>query len=141
MMKATKENVETFCRENGIKKPLMIGVTVLTSLDEKQIRNVGFEKTPKELAVHLAMESQRAGLDGVVASGKEVSRIKNATSEDFLVVTPGVRPAFATIDDQKRVVTPETAVREGSDYLVVGRAIRTAEDRVKAARAVAGEIS
>lgn len=141
MMSETRQRVDEYCSQEGIERPLIIAVTVLTSIGDEDLVGIGFESSVADLAVTLAKEAEAAGLDGVVASGKEASAIKNATSDDFLVITPGVRPSFATNDDQKRVVTPNSAIRNGSDYLVLGRAIRTAENRVLAARAVAGEIT
>ena len=140
MMRKARLAVDEVCERESLTKPLMIGVTALTSLSDDELNEIGFSKPANDLATSLAILAHSAGLDGVVSSGHEAGSIKSATTDEFLVVTPGVRPAFATNDDQRRVVTPETAVRNGADFLVLGRAIRSAGNRVEAARAVAGEI-
>ena len=121
-------------------RPLVLGVTVLTSLDEAGLRAIlGTTGTLREQVRHLARESRAAGLDGVVASPHEIADIREACGADFLIVTPGVRPAEADRGDQRRVMTPGEAVRAGADYVVVGRPVLSAADPAEAARRIAAE--
>jgi orotidine-5'-phosphate decarboxylase len=121
-------------------RPLLIGVTVLTSLSEADIRaTLGTTRTVQEQVVHLAKDVQAAGLDGVVASPQEIGLIRQACGPAFLIVTPGVRPADAARNDQQRVMTPGEALRAGADYLVIGRPITAAPDPAEAARRIALE--
>lgn len=124
----------------GPGRPLLLGVTVLTSLSEAEFQAAtGSVRTIETQVRYLARETQAAGLDGVVASPHEIRAIREACGPDFLIVTPGVRPARAPGDDQQRVMTPEQAVRAGADYLVVGRPITGAPDPAEAARRIADE--
>ncbi len=124
----------------GPGRPLVIGVTVLTSLSEEEFRAVsGASRTIEVQVKYLACEAQAAGLDGVVASPREIRAIRAACGSEFLIVTPGVRPTDAARDDQQRVMTPGEAVRAGADYLVIGRPITGAPDPVAAARRIAEE--
>ncbi len=142
MIRKTVCEVHRFCDESGIKAPKILGVTVLTSTDAATLLELGNNSDPRDLVVKYALIAEECGLDGVVASPLEVAAIRNAVSKKgFLVVTPGIRPAFATNNDQKRVTTPETAIKNGADYLVIGRPIRDAVDRVGAARRILEEIS
>ncbi|HSB69793.1 MAG TPA: orotidine-5'-phosphate decarboxylase [Candidatus Methylomirabilis sp.] len=121
-------------------RPLVLGVTVLTSLDEASLRLIlGTTRTLREQVRHLARECRAAGLDGVVASPHEIADIREACGASFLIVTPGVRPAEADRGDQRRVMTPGEAVRAGADYVVVGRPVLTATDPAEAARCIAAE--
>lgn len=124
------------------RRPLILGVTVLTSLDEASLQaTLGTTRTLREQVRHLAREAQAAGLDGVVASPHEIGDIRQACGAGFLVVTPGVRPAEAERGDQRRVMTPAEAVRAGADYVVVGRPILAAKDPAEAAQRIAEECS
>jgi orotidine-5'-phosphate decarboxylase len=121
-------------------RPMVLGVTVLTSMDEAMLRaTLGTTRTLREQVTHLASEAQAAGLDGVVASPQEIREIREACGPRFLIVTPGVRPADAAHGDQKRVLTPAEAVRAGADYIVIGRPILAAPDPGEAARQIAEE--
>jgi orotidine-5'-phosphate decarboxylase len=121
-------------------RPMVLGVTVLTSMDEAMLRaTLGTTRTLREQVTHLASEAQAAGLDGVVASPQEIREIREACGPRFLIVTPGVRPADAAHGDQKRVLTPAEAVRAGADYVVIGRPILAAPDPGEAARQIAEE--
>ena len=123
-------------------RPLLIGVTVLTSLDADALRDeLGVAAAPLEHVVHLARLAQASGLDGVVCSPLEAAAIRAACGPQFVIVTPGVRPAGAAVGDQKRIATPRAAVEAGADYLVIGRPITQAADPVAAAQAVAAELS
>jgi orotidine-5'-phosphate decarboxylase len=124
----------------AVERPKALAVTILTSSTEETLRQVGIELPVTEMVVKLARLAQKAGLDGVVASPQEISLIRNSCGDDFLIVTPGVRPAFAATDDQKRIMTPAEAVRSGADYLVVGRPISADKDPVAAAEAIIDEI-
>ena len=121
-------------------RPLVLGVTVLTSLDEASLQEtLGTPRTLREQVQHLARQAQAAGLDGVVASPHEIADIRQACGPAFLIVTPGVRPAEADRGDQRRVMAPAEAIRAGADYVVVGRPILAAKDPVEAAQRIAAE--
>jgi orotidine-5'-phosphate decarboxylase len=122
------------------ERPKVLAITVLTSSNEETLRGIGVNLTVPEMVVKLAKLAQSAGVDGVVASPQEVGLIREACGKDFLVVTPGIRPAFASTDDQKRVMTPADAVKAGCDYMVIGRPIAAAESPVDAAQAIVDEI-
>ncbi|MGI9482701.1 MAG: orotidine-5'-phosphate decarboxylase [Hyphomicrobiales bacterium] len=134
MMRAAAESVDG--------KAKLIGVTVLTSLSDADLVEIGItsERDTADQARALAHLAQTAGLDGVVCSTHEVAGIKHATSDEFLTVVPGIRPAGTEKGDQKRVATPGVAIGEGADILVVGRAITGADDPVSAADAILAEI-
>ncbi len=119
----------------------ILGVTVLTSLDQASLAKSGIDMPLEDLVLKRAEFAAEAGADGVVASAKEAASIKARFGDALLVVTPGVRPAGANADDQKRIVTPANAIKGGSDYLVVGRPIIAAEDAAAAAKAIAAEIA
>ncbi len=118
----------------------LLAVTVLTSLDKPDLEQQGSAMTPAELVLHRAQLRREAGFDGVIASGHEAASIREATGDDFLIVTPGIRPAGADAGDQARVMTPARAIQAGADYLVVGRPIIQAEDPGAAALAIVEEI-
>jgi orotidine-5'-phosphate decarboxylase len=141
MMLRTVHEVRSVCNHEGLRLPLIIGVTVLTSSDANTLREIGIERGAEAQVLHLARLAAECGLDGVVSSPIEVPAIKRSVDKPgFVVVTPGVRPDFATDDDQKRVMTPRQAVSEGSDYLVIGRPILQASDRLEALRRIREEI-
>ncbi|WP_105168319.1 orotidine-5'-phosphate decarboxylase [Pseudoalteromonas sp. T1lg23B] len=127
MMQKAKEALEKY----GDKAPLLIAVTVLTSMDQGQLLRLGIEKTPQEQVVYLAKLAKEAGLDGVVCSAQEAQLLKSQLGEEFKLVTPGIRPAGSDAGDQKRIMTPQKAVAAGSDYLVIGRPITQAQDPVQ----------
>ena len=141
MMRATVQAADAACEGENLTRPLIIGVTVLTSSDANTLRETGIERAAEAQVLHLAGLAAECGLDGVVSSPMEISSIKSSvTKPSFVIVTPGVRPDFATNDDQKRVMTPRQAVSQGADYLVIGRPIVQAEDRVAALRRVNEEM-
>jgi orotidine-5'-phosphate decarboxylase len=113
-------------------KPIILGVTVLTSIDQKDLIDINITESPINQVITLAKLTKESGLDGVVASPKEISAIRKATGEDFLIVTPGVRPNWATKGDQKRVMTPAEALDVGASYIVVGRPVTAAPNPVEA---------
>ena len=124
MMEKAKEALLPY----GDKAPLLIAVTVLTSMEESDLLGLGITKSPAEQVEHLATLTQQAGLDGVVCSAQEAQLLKNKLGKDFKLITPGIRPEGSSVDDQKRIMTPVQAVNLGVDYLVIGRPITKAED-------------
>jgi orotidine-5'-phosphate decarboxylase len=135
MMATTADEVAAVCRRERRRRPVTIGVTVLTSMDDADLHRVGVPGTAGRQVLRLARLARASGLDGVVASPREVRAIRRAWPEG-VIVTPGVRGLSDARGDQKRVETPEAAVRAGADYLVVGRPIRDAADPVAAARGI-----
>ncbi|MBP1767940.1 MAG: orotidine 5'-phosphate decarboxylase [Candidatus Aminicenantes bacterium] len=107
----------------GKDRPLLLGVTVLTSLKEEELRRVGIDRSVADQVLRLAALAKDSGLDGVVSSPHEIEIIKRECGGEFLVVTPGIRPAWAAAQDQKRIMTPAEAIDKGADYLVIGRPI------------------
>jgi orotidine-5'-phosphate decarboxylase len=121
-------------------RPKVLAVTILTSLETPDLAELGISGTPVEAVIRLARLAQSAGLDGVVASPREISALRQACGPDFLIVTPGIRPASAATNDQARIATPASAIHAGADYLVVGRPITGAPDPVAAAHAIVAEM-
>jgi orotidine-5'-phosphate decarboxylase len=140
MMRLTVKEVERVCRQEKRRKPIMLAVTVLTSLNQDDLKRVGVDGKVADQVVRLALLTKEAGMDGVVASPQEVGDIRDACGRHFVIVTPGIRPADSKRNDQQRVMTPGDAVRAGVDYIVVGRPILEAEDRVAAARGIVAEM-
>jgi len=142
MMKRAREAVDETAKRLNVTPPLLIAVTVLTSMDQEQLKLVGIETDVKEQVARLAKLAKSCKLDGVVASAKEVGIIREAVGDDFLVVTPGIRPAGAVKnDDQSRVLTPAKAVEQGVDYIVVGRPVYGAESPLEASRMIVSEMA
>jgi len=123
------------------RPPRVIAVTVLTSLDAKALAELGIDAGPEELVVRWAALARECGLDGVVASAREAAAIRAECGPDFLIVTPGIRPAWAAADDQRRIVTPRDAFAAGADILVIGRPITRADNPGEAARRVVEEMT
>ncbi|MDX6695588.1 MAG: orotidine-5'-phosphate decarboxylase [Blastocatellia bacterium] len=141
MMKRTAEAVAEVSEREGLARPKVIAVTVLTSSDAATLKEVGLMFEPGEQVARLARLAAECGLDGVVASPLEVELVRSVVEhEDFVLVTPGVRPAGVDAHDQKRVMTPAAAVRAGADYLVVGRAILDADNPAQAAQLILEEM-
>ncbi len=140
MLQAAATGAAEGAEQAGKEKPLLLGVTILTSMNEEEMREVGISGGVQEKVVELSAIAEKAGLDGVVASAKEAGAIKKARGKEFVVVTPGVRPEWALAGDQKRVLTPRKAIEQGADYLVVGRPILQAEDPALAARKIIEEM-
>ena len=122
------------------KRPKLLGVTVLTSMDQSSIGEIGIEKKIEEEVVSLARLGKESGLDGVIASPNETGLIRKNLGKDFIIVTPGIRPAGAEKGDQKRVMTPKAAVTAGADYIVVGRPIIETKDPLGAAKKIIKEM-
>ncbi|MET0104759.1 MAG: orotidine-5'-phosphate decarboxylase [Sedimenticola sp.] len=136
MMETARDRLEGLSQ-----RPLLIGVTILTSMGEEDIAEVGYSGTPADNVSRLARLADASGLDGIVCSPLEASVVRPDVSDDFLLVTPGVRPAFASTDDQKRIMTPRNALENGADMLVIGRPITAAADPMEALRLIQGEIA
>ncbi|MES9878887.1 MAG: orotidine-5'-phosphate decarboxylase [Candidatus Sedimenticola sp. PURPLELP] len=136
MMETAMERLESLSR-----RPLLIGVTILTSMGEEDIAEVGYSGTPADNVSRLARLADSSGLDGIVCSPLEASVVRPDVSDDFLLVTPGVRPAFASTDDQKRIMTPRDALENGADMLVIGRPITAAGDPMEALKLIQEEIA
>ncbi len=142
MMKKCRDDVVNVCLRENLDRPRIIAVTVLTSMSREVLRDqVGIQHSLDNHVRHLAGMSLKAGLDGVVASGKEAAMIRGHCGRGFLIVTPGVRPSWAPQDDQMRTMTPRQAIREGADYIVMGRAILNQGDPLKAIELIKGEIA
>ena len=121
--------------------PLLIGVTVLTSMDSADYAEIGYRRELAQQVAHLAALCRDCGLDGVVASAREAPRLRELCGPDFALVTPGIRPAGSARDDQRRVVTPLDALALGATYLVVGRPVTRAEDPAAALAAINAELA
>lgn len=122
-------------------RPLLYGVTVLTSLTDMEMRELGWQDSPEQMVERMAGLARETGLDGVVCSAREVASLRNQFGPDFGLVTPGIRPASAAQGDQQRFMTPGTALAAGSDYLVIGRPITRAEDPMEALVRIEAEIT
>lgn len=124
----------------NIEKPIIVGVTVLTSLSNEDLQDIGCNMTTEELAIKRAKLAKESGIDGVVCSAKEVDKIVEACGKDFITVCPGIRPTMSSAGDQKRVVTPAEAIKNGAQYLVVGRPITQSENPKQTAIDIVKEI-
>jgi len=141
MMRAAHDAARDAAAKLGTEPPKLIAVTVLTSLSDQDLSEVGQQASALEQVRRLAGLTQRCGLDGVVCSPREIVALRRDLGPDFLLVTPGVRPSWAAAGDQKRVMEPAEAVAAGASYLVIGRPITGAADPGDAARRVAAEIA
>ncbi|WP_337881036.1 orotidine-5'-phosphate decarboxylase [Rheinheimera sp.] len=137
MMAAARDILQPY----GAQKPLLIAVTVLTSMEQSDLTELGIALTPEQQVLKLAGLTHKAGLDGVVCSAQESSLLKHQFGQNFCLVTPGIRPASASQDDQKRVMTPAQAIAAGVDYMVIGRPITKAADPLAALHSIYQEIS
>ncbi len=136
MMTAAREALE------GVpQRPKLIAVTVLTSMGANDLADLGITEAPHQLVRRLARLARNCGLDGVVCSAQEAGMLRQEQGADFCLVTPGIRPASATKDDQNRIMTPADALRAGANYLVIGRPITQAADPLQALRAIQQEIT
>lgn len=135
MMQAARAAVD-----QSAHRPLLIGVTVLTSMDANALRETGVDREPAQQVLHLARLAQASGLDGVVCSAQEAPMLRAALGNDFLLVTPGIRPTGADVGDQSRIMTPARAIEAGADYLVIGRPITQADHPVAALQTIQQEI-
>ncbi|MBM4129187.1 MAG: orotidine-5'-phosphate decarboxylase, partial [Nitrospira sp.] len=141
MMQRCRDSVVELCLKENLQRPRMLGVTVLTSISKELLsQELGIQYSFRTHVKHLASLAMRSGLDGVIASPREASMIRNHCGKGFLIVTPGIRPSWTPPDDQKRTMTPKEAIREGADYIVMGRGILQHKDPLKAIELVALEI-
>jgi len=142
MMEKTVAAVKRIAGQAGLPAPMILAVTVLTSLNDNDLRKLGFSQRAYEIALNLAKVAQDAGVSGVVASARDISNIREFCGQDFSIVTPGIRGVMEVADDdQERTTTPEDAIALGADYIVVGRPIRMAGDPVEAAEEIHHAIS
>jgi len=136
MMEAASEALA-----RSTEKPLLIAVTVLTSMSQEDLVELGITETPQNQALKLAALARSSGLDGVVCSAQEAQQMKHEMGNDFLLVSPGIRPAGSQADDQRRIMTPLEALKAGSDYLVIGRPITLSDNPMGVLRTINSEIS
>jgi len=136
MLQAAKEGVS----RTG-HAPLLIAVTILTSMDETDLASVGLSGSPQDNVLRLARLAQQSGLDGVVCSSRETAVLREQLDAGFRLITPGIRPAGSQADDQRRVMTPVDAIKNGSDYLVIGRPVTRADDPVGVLRTINSDLS
>lgn len=137
MMQTTRSAL----REKGGHQPLLIAVTVLTSMDAQGLKSTGINQLPAERVLSLAQLSQASGFDGVVCSAQESQLLKANLGDDFKLITPGIRPHFSAVGDQKRIMTPAQAMQAGSDYLVIGRPITQAQNPMDALALIEKELA
>ena len=135
MMEAAAEAIA-----NKSQPPALIAVTVLTSMSAEDLSEIGIQQSPAELALHLAAMAQSSGLDGVVCSAMEAGAMRQQFESNFLLVTPGIRPAGSALGDQRRIMTPVDALQAGSSYLVIGRPITQSDDPLSVLRTVNSEL-
>ena len=136
MMEAAREALESFQ-----EKPILIGVTVLTSMEQQDLAGIGLDVEPQAQVKRLADLTKLSGLDGVVCSAQEAAMLKQQCGEGFQLITPGIRPSFAQQGDQRRVMTPSQAMQAGVDYMVIGRPITQAADPIEALTLIEQDIN
>ena len=141
MLRAATAAAFRVADQTGGPRPLVIGITVLTSFDDEDVAEVGMRGPLGDQVRRLADLARDAGLDGVVISAHEITAMRAQYGEDFTLVVPGIRPAWSSADDQKRIVTPAEAIRRGADYLVIGRPILRADDPADAARRIVEDMA
>lgn len=140
MMKAAAETAHSEADRLGVPRPRLLGVTVLTSLTDRELCTVGQETPVADQVERLAALAEESGLDGVVCSPHEIAAVRAQSGKDFTIMVPGIRPATALLGDQKRVMTPAQARAAGADYLVIGRPITQEKDPAAAAKKIAAEL-
>ena len=141
MMAKAAEAAETAAKQSGLSKPLLLAVTVLTSLKQEQLKEIGMDDRVGEQVLRLARLAKENGMDGVVCSPQEIDIIKGEFGQDFLVISPGIRPTWAAAQDQKRILTPAKAIAKGVDYMVIGRPITQASSPAEAFLRIAEELN
>ncbi|MBM09507.1 MAG: orotidine-5'-phosphate decarboxylase [Magnetovibrio sp.] len=137
MLRAAAQTVS----ELGLSRPLLIAVTILTSLEDTDMADIGFSSIITDQVLRLAKLAQKCGLDGVVCSPHEIKAIRDACGSDFKLIVPGIRPGWATHGDQRRITTPRQAIDRGADYIVIGRPITDHDKPVDAAKRIVEELS
>lgn len=141
MMCATVDAINAAAERENLTKPLILAVTILTSHDQTSLHEIGLEQSMQEQVIRLAQLADKSGINGVVASPLEIAPLRKAIENpNFVILTPGVRPAGAALNDQKRVTTPGDAIKAGANYLVIGRPITGAEEPAAAAQKISEEI-
>ena len=140
MLHRTMEEVKEYCAKNSLKIPLILGVSVLTSIDDNDFTSLGLIGKVEDQVIRLAKLAKDADLDGMVCSAKELKRVKKKMGKNLILVTPGIRPAGGIMNDQKRITTPSQAISDGADFLVIGRPITEAIDPVRALNNISLEI-
>ena len=140
MVAAAREGAEAAAKERGGKRTQLVSISVLTSMDQSSLEEIGIERPLKEEVARLASLAVGAGSDGIVCSPQEAAEMRALLGPEALIVTPGVRPAGAAVGDQRRVATPAAAIAAGASKLVVGRPITQAEDPAAAMRAIVDEL-
>jgi len=142
MIRETVQAAAACAEKRGVGCPIVLAVTVLTSLNDQDLAEIGFEKTAGDLVLHLAKMAREAGASGVVASPRDILALRRTLGNDFLIVTPGIRASDEKVaDDQKRTLSAFEAISAGADYIVVGRPIRQAQDPLEACRRIIREIA
>jgi orotidine-5'-phosphate decarboxylase len=142
MIRETVQAAAASAAKRGVGCPIVLAVTVLTSLNDQDLAEIGFEKTADDLVLHLAKMARQAGASGVVASPRDILALRRTLGDDFLIVTPGIRASDEKVaDDQKRTLSALEAISAGADYIVVGRPIRQAQDPLEACRRIIREIA
>ena len=140
MMRAAVAAAAEAAESVGVRRPLVLAVTVLTSMDETDLTAVGQQGPPREQVVRLASLAQECGMDGVVCSAHEIEPIREQCGHQFVLIVPGIRPAGSALGDQKRVMTPSEAIHSGATAIVVGRPVTKAEHKREAAQAILDEV-
>jgi len=140
MLHRTMEEVKEYCAKNSVKIPLILGVSVLTSIDDNDFTSLGLIGKVEDQVIRLAKLAKDADLDGMVCSAKELKIVKKKMGQNLILVTPGIRPAGGIMNDQKRITTPSQAISDGADFLVIGRPITEAIDPVQALNNISLEI-
>jgi orotidine-5'-phosphate decarboxylase len=141
MMARAAEVARTEADKRGVARPLLLGVTILTSLKNESLASIGMVADTGAQVLRLAALAKKAGMDGVICSAREIEIVRRETGAGFLIVTPGIRPAWAAAQDQKRIMTPAEAVAKGSDYLVVGRPVTQAASPQEAFQKIVDELT
>ncbi|VAX02800.1 Orotidine 5'-phosphate decarboxylase [hydrothermal vent metagenome] len=140
MMTAAVKAATEAAQNVGCKRPIIVGVTILTSMDENDLQDIGLTPPTSAQVVRMARLAQASGLDGVVCSPFEITAIRAACGPDFKLIVPGIRPIGSSSGDQKRTMTPREAIERGADYIVIGRPITEADDPTRAAQNIAREL-
>lgn len=141
MMRVAVDAAQRKALSLGVKKPFILGVSVLTSLGETELKQqLGIDRPVSEQVLYLAKEAKQAGLDGIVCSPQEIELVRQHIGEDFLIVTPGIRPSWSEFLDQKRIMVPLEAFTKGADYIVIGRPITASPDPTEATQRILSEL-
>jgi orotidine-5'-phosphate decarboxylase len=140
MLDRTMEEVKEYCSKKSLKRPLILGVSVLTSIDNNDFSSLGIKGKVEDQVVRLAKLAKNTGLDGLVCSAKELKIVKREVGKNLILVTPGIRPAGGEVNDQKRILTPAQAIKDGANFLVIGRPITSVDDPQEALNNISLEI-